>query len=125
MGSSTARNAERTFRITTADESGIQGEDNNVDGDSEDDSSDNDEGGFGRGGSGHALGCTRHCNSVGAVLVEMREWCRRTAHQNLTKKFLETGLHVHIKMRAAGRAKTLRGRSGTCASFVGRSQRAR
>jgi hypothetical protein len=43
MGSSTARNAERTFRITTADESGIQGEDNNVDGDSEDDSSDNDE----------------------------------------------------------------------------------
>jgi hypothetical protein len=35
MGSSTARNAERTFRITTADESGIQGEDNNVDGDSQ------------------------------------------------------------------------------------------
>ena len=77
------------------------------------------------GARNNALGCTRHCNSVAGVLVEMREWCRRTAHQNRTRNFLETGLHIHIKMRAAGRAKTLRGRSGTCASFVGRSQRAR
>ena len=62
-------------------------------------------------------------NGVGAVLAEMREWYKLTAHQHRTKNFLEAELYTHIKTRAAGRAKTAQEGGGTCAGFGGALQR--